>query len=131
MKYLVPLAILLTMTACASRPDDIEPQYVSPQRFLNMSCLQLETEMQEVNARVSQLHGALDDNADGDVALTAVGVVLFWPALFFTEGDGAEAAEYSRLRGEAIALDDAYRQNACGTVPAQATGTQTVDVPVR
>jgi len=34
-----------------------------------------------------------------------IGLVLFWPALFFLEGgDGPEAAEYTRLRGEVDAM---------------------------
>jgi hypothetical protein len=37
-----------------------------------------------------------------------VGLVLFWPTLFFLEGgDGADAAEYKRLRGEYEALQEA------------------------
>jgi hypothetical protein len=36
----------------------------------------------------------------------AIGLILFWPALFFLEGgDGPQAAEYARLRGEVDALE--------------------------
>ena len=55
-------------------------------------------------------------------AQMGVGLVLFWPTLFFLEGgDGAEAAEYARLKGERDALEQAYTQKKCSagqTVPA-------------
>ena len=45
----------------------------------------------------------------------AVGMLLFWPALFFLEGgDSPEAAEYSRLKGEVEALNEASMLKKCG-----------------
>lgn len=45
----------------------------------------------------------------------AVGMILFWPTLFFLEGgDGPEAAEYSRLKGEKGALEKIAVQKECG-----------------
>jgi hypothetical protein len=44
----------------------------------------------------------------------AVGLVLFWPALFFLEGgDGPEAAEYACLKGEVDALEQVAIQKKC------------------
>lgn len=44
----------------------------------------------------------------------AAGIILFWPALFFLEGgDGPQAAEYSRLKGEREALQQALVQKKC------------------
>jgi hypothetical protein len=44
-----------------------------------------------------------------------VGLVLFWPALFFLEGgDGPEAAEYAQLKGEFEALRENSIQKKCG-----------------
>ena len=55
-----------------------------------------------------------DKNASNDAWATGVGVVLFWPALLFMEGDGQNAAELGRLRGEAEALEKASIQKGCG-----------------
>lgn len=45
----------------------------------------------------------------------AIGLVIFWPALFFLEGgDGPEAQEYARLRGERDALEQVAVQKSCG-----------------
>jgi hypothetical protein len=40
--------------------------------------------------------------------------VIFWPALFFAKGDGATAAEVSRLKGEMKAIETASIKNNCG-----------------
>ena len=43
-----------------------------------------------------------------------VGLVLFWPALFFLEGgDGPEAAEYAQLKGDFEALRSASVAKSC------------------
>ena len=48
---------------------------------------------------------SLKKEASNDSAQMAIGLLLFWPALFFLEGgDGPEAAEYARLKGEYEAL---------------------------
>ena len=43
-----------------------------------------------------------------------VGLVLFWPSLFFIKGDGATAAELGRLKGEMDAIEQASIQKNCG-----------------
>ena len=51
----------------------------------------------------------------------AIGLILFWPALFFLEGgDGPQAAEFSRLIGERDAIDRVSRLKDCSSVPAMA-----------
>jgi len=43
-----------------------------------------------------------------------VGLLLFWPTLFALEGgDGADAAEYGRLKGEFEALRQTSTQKNC------------------
>lgn len=43
-----------------------------------------------------------------------VGLVLFWPTLFMLEGgDGPEAAEYARLKGEYEALRKVAIEKKC------------------
>jgi hypothetical protein len=56
----------------------------------------------------------LDKKSSNDNAQMGVGLVLFWPALFFLEGgDGADAVEYRRLRGEYEALQKVSVQKRC------------------
>ena len=104
-KQVCLLALLAAVGACASSSDEISSAYVSPLQYENYSCTQLAQEGERVSARASQLAGRLDKNAKNDKIATGVGVVLFWPALFFIDGDGPEATEYARLKGEREAIE--------------------------
>ncbi len=108
-------ALVFTMLAgCASKPTEIQSQYVSPLQHQNHDCDQISSELGRVSRKSAQLHGQLDKTASNDTAQMAVGLVLFWPALFFLEGgDGPEAAEYARLKGEVDALEQVAIQKKC------------------
>jgi len=44
----------------------------------------------------------------------ALGMILFWPALFFLEGgDGPAASQYSQMKGEFEALRKASTMKKC------------------
>lgn len=43
-----------------------------------------------------------------------VGLVLFWPTLFFLDGNSAQAAEYGKLKGEFAALEQTAIKKNCG-----------------
>lgn len=114
------LATILMLAGCASRPENIPTQYVSAIQYQDYECEQISAEMSRISSRVSALNGSLENKAAGDTAQMAIGMVLFWPALFFLEGgDGPEAQEYGRLKGEYEALQQASVQKKCGTAPSR------------
>ena len=43
-----------------------------------------------------------------------VGLVLFWPALFFIKGNDEKAGELARVRGEMEAIQQASIEKNCG-----------------
>lgn len=47
-----------------------------------------------------------------------VSLVLFWPALFFIDGDNPDAQEYARVKGEYLAVEQAYIKKNCGDLGA-------------
>lgn len=110
------------LSSCASKPDEIEAAYVSPALYESLSCDRLREEATSVSARAIAASGAQQKKADNDAVAVGVGMVLFWPALFFAKGDGATAAEVSRLKGEMKAIELASIKNNCGirfeTAPA-------------
>ena len=99
MKRFVCASVAL-VTGCATASKDITPAYVSPLQYQSYNCEQLAAEGMRIQTRVTQLGGRLDQAASNDKAITGVGVVLFWPALFFLGGTKQQEAEYSRLSGE-------------------------------
>ena len=116
MKYRVmPIAISLILAGCASDPDGMGAAHVSTLKYQDYDCKQIGMELDNVSRKASNLHGQLKNKSTGDTVAMGAGLILFWPALFFLEGgDGADAVEYKRLKGEMEALEDISVQKKCG-----------------
>lgn len=113
-RFILLILCIPAFTGCASSPDKMTSSYISPIQYADYNCRQIGAELQRVNRRASDLYGHLKQTADNDNAQMAVGMVLFWPALFFLEGgDGPEAAEYTRLKGERDALEQVAVKKNC------------------
>lgn len=108
------VAAALAIAGCASQPDDIQTAYVSETQYQDYDCEQLQIEAKNVTRRAADLRGRLQKDADNDAAQMGVGLVLFWPALFLLEGgDGVEAQQYARLKGERDAIERAAVPKKC------------------
>jgi hypothetical protein len=110
----IAVGLGLALSSCASKPKDIEAAYVSSTLYESLSCDRLREEATAVSARAIAASGAQQKKADNDAVAVGVGLVIFWPALFFAKGDGASAAEVSRLKGEMKAIETASLKNNCG-----------------
>lgn len=108
------LAGAALLAGCASSADKIAPSYVSPIVYENFTCEQLSAEAQSVSARAAQATGVQNKARKNDAVMTTVGVVVFWPALFFLDGDGPQAAELARLKGQMEAIEQASIRKNCG-----------------
>ncbi len=100
------------LVGCASSPDKIQPAYVSPLEYQSYNCNQIREEMKRVSRHVHEVSGQQQKEADGDAAALGVGLILFWPALFFMMGEDQEA-ELARLKGEYDALEQAAIKKEC------------------
>lgn len=105
----------MALSGCAGGADSISPTYVSPMVYQNYDCNQIREEMRRINYRVAEVTGQQDRAARNDAVTMGVGLVLFWPALFFLANDNDKSAELSRLMGEAEAVQQAGIQNNCFT----------------
>ena len=113
LKLLCALLIFI-FSGCASQPKDIATVYVSPLIYKSYTCDQITMEGDRISRRTQQLHASLKKTADDDATQMTVGMLLLWPTLFWLEGgDGPQAQEYARLKGEAEALQQAAIQQKC------------------
>lgn len=114
MKRIILFALTSTLVACASNPDKIDAAYVSSLKYRNYDCDQLALEMDYVSQRTNKLYQRLKSERKADNWQLGVGLLLFWPSLFFLEGgDGPEATEYAQLKGEYEALRTNAVQRKC------------------
>ena len=114
-KSFVVLLLVTLLVGCATAPEKLGATYVSPLQYKDYTCEQIGMEMQRVSRKVAELRGTLDKDASNDAAQMGIGLILFWPALFFLEGgDGVNASQYSHLKGEFEALEQVAIQKECG-----------------
>ena len=112
--YLLLGAATMLIANCATQPNKIEAQYVSPLQYSDYDCDQLGLEQARIERRSGELYRSLKNEANADSWQMGLGLVLFWPALFMLEGgDGPEATEYARLRGEYNAIQEVSIQKKC------------------
>jgi len=125
--FLAAIGLILT-AGCATKSTGIAPAYVSPALYSNWTCPQLAEEARRVSARAALAAGVQDQKRSNDQVLTTVSVIVFWPALFALNGDGPQAAEVARLKGEMQAVEEASIQKNCGFQfqhgPANATASR-------
>jgi hypothetical protein len=106
------LLILTFLTACATHPDKISPSYVSPLQYQSYTCNQIEQELIRATNAVSEVTGQQQKEAEKDAVAMGIGLILFWPALFFLIGEDKKV-ELARLKGEYQALQDIAIQKEC------------------
>ena len=114
MKKITSLVLLcaFAISGCAQRSEGIKATYVSPMQYQSYDCKQIEMEINRVSRRVSEVTGQQDSQANKDAVAMGVGLVLFWPALFFLIGDDKKE-ELGRLKGEYEALEQAAIEKKC------------------
>ena len=105
--------------------------------YQHLTCEQISADLQRVSVRVSEVTGQQQRAANSDAWAMGVGLVIFWPALFFLANDNDKREELSRLRGEYDALQQTGNSKSCfapqpptTAVPATpAAATPATEVP--
>lgn len=117
------LTVCIALTSCATAPEKIQAQYVSPLQYETYTCQQISAELSRIGVRVAEVAGQQRKAANGDALTTGVGVVIFWPALFLLANNGDKSAELGRLKGEYEALQQTANTKNCGRA-VEATPSQ-------
>ena len=105
-------AITLAFSGCAKNPEKVSAAYVPQVQYSNYTCEQIDVEYARIGARVMEVSGQQKDARTRDSVATGVGIVLFWPALFFLAA-GDHEQELARLKGEYEALEHAAIEKDC------------------
>lgn len=103
----------IMLTSCAKHTHELPTAYVSPLTYKSYDCSQVSEEMVRVGNKAHEIAYQVNSNAKNDEVAMGVGLVLFWPALFFMEGDSPQAHEYTKLKGEYEALEKAAIEKKC------------------
>ncbi|MFC3077772.1 hypothetical protein ACFODL_06695 [Phenylobacterium terrae] len=107
------MAAASIVAACATSPDKISGTYVSPIQYSNYDCDQIRMEMVRISNKVAEVSGQQKRQASNDAVAMGVGLVLFWPALFFLAGGNDRKEELANLKGQYDALTSAAIEKKC------------------
>src|SRR5262245_43922915 len=106
--------IALALAGCAKDADQIGATYVSPYQYENFTCQQLSEEARRLSSRAAQAAGVQNEKASNDKVATTVGVIIFWPALFFIKGNDTVSSDLARMKGEMEAIEQVSVKKRCG-----------------
>ena len=111
----ISLVCSFALFGCADKSSEISATYVSPLAYKSYDCDQLEQEYSRLQRRGKEIMKQQDDTAADDGVAMGVGLVLFWPALFFIDSDDVRE-EVARIKGELEAVEQASIQKKCLTL---------------
>lgn len=111
-KFLFLTACAALVNGCATKASKVDAAYVSSNEFPYSTCEQLVGEAARVESDVNRLTGKQNKKAKNDKIATGVGLVVFWPALFFLASDD-EKQELAVAKGRYEAINRAYDQKFC------------------
>lgn len=110
---------LTAVAACAKAPEQIAASYVSPTKYSGVSCTELDAALTANSERLAAATKEQQDARTRDQVAMGVGLVLFAPAILaLAIPDSSD--ELATLKGEQVALQDAYAARGCAGAVVQA-----------
>ena len=109
---ILTLSLPILFAGCADSSKNISASYVSPLKYRTYTCDQLTEEYARVLEESRSINKSQDDTASDDSVAMGVGLILFWPALFFIDSSD-QKEEVSRLKGEIKAVEKAAIRADC------------------
>ena len=104
---LAVLAFAVVAAGCATRPEGITASYVSWEKYSDLDCTQLATQMSDKRAELDKFSKLQDSKATGD----AWGVFLL--GIPFSKLSSDHEGDVARLKGEVEAVDTAQVKAKC------------------
>ncbi|MEE8334028.1 MAG: metal ABC transporter ATP-binding protein [Alphaproteobacteria bacterium] len=102
----------LVLAGCASSSENIQASYVSPLKYNSYTCPQMGEEYARVLGKSMQVNKRQDDTAGNDSVAMGVGLVLFWPALFFIASDD-QKEDVANMKGNLNAIEEISIKKNC------------------
>ena len=122
MRKVVAVLCVLAVGACAGRNAAPVPSMTAYDN--NLSCEQIQAEILSNEQKAQQLVQEENSSRNSNIAIGAVGFLLFWPALFALDLSDAERVEINALHNRNMHL--ASLQRDCEGAGSPGTGVASV-----
>ena len=116
-KYLIfglAVSLIVVLSGCNNvASNEVIADSVSSYAYKNMTCSELEGEIDHLQRAASQAAGVVDKKKSSQGKKSAAAFILFWPALFIVDDNSLEAQKYASLQGEYEAALREHRKKDC------------------
>lgn len=109
-------SIIITLfffIGCAVAPSKVKPSYISPVKYSNYDCDQLQAEYNRLTKELTGMTKKQQDAYSCDTVSFWVGMLLLWPVLFFIIG-GDHEEELAQIKGDHDAVLTLAIERRCG-----------------
>jgi hypothetical protein len=112
---LLSLIIVMVVASCstAQRATDVDAIRVPIAPYLKMTCQELATEQNSLVSDARAAGAKVDDSYRSDKNTELVTWVLFWPAVFWMDGNQGDASKLASLKGQLDTIQEAQKVNKC------------------
>lgn len=108
MKFILLCSVVVLSAACAQKPEDIQPSYVSPTTYEGLTCRQLGQEAARVDAALTRASAAQNTARSNDTA----GVILLGLPVSSLSGAN-QSAQIADLKGRQDVLAQSIIAKKC------------------
>lgn len=106
-KIFLASAVVVLVSACASRPEGISASYVSHEKYIDGDCVRLATQMGDARAELVKVSALQDSKATADAW------TVFFVLVPVSKLSGDHAGDVAKWKGEVEAIDTAQIKNKC------------------
>ncbi|MFT5453289.1 MAG: hypothetical protein ACI9N9_002795 [Enterobacterales bacterium] len=104
---LISSLAFLFLAACATRPEGITAQYVSHEKYIDLNCTELNTQLVDARSQLTEFSNRQDTKANVDAGGVFLALI---PVSAFT---GDYEGDVARWKGEIQAIETAQIKNKC------------------
>ena len=116
-KYLtfgLAASITVVLSGCNNvTSSEVIADSVSSYAYKNMTCSELEAEIDHLQRAASQAAGVVDKKKSSQSGKMTAAILLFWPVAFIVDDNSVEAQKYARLKGEYEGALRVHRKKDC------------------
>ena len=99
--------LILASAGCATRPESISASYVSHEKYMGQSCVELMSSMSDARANLDKFSSMQNSKANVDAA------TVFFVLIPASKLTGDSAGDVAKYKGEVEAIDTAQVKRGC------------------
>ena len=107
------LVCIMLMVSCGCGGRTAYPIQQVQSGDYNMNCSSIRMSMSNIYSQIQSKKGVVSKNSNTNTAEFAVGMLLFWPALFFMDLSEADRTELKALESRYNHLQRIYSSKGC------------------